>query len=100
MHEWCLVPRHCTEISWPSGEINHFATTAKTKRGSVDGVEEFVASHGELLYQLHVAEAGLPGSIQEKTRTSVCPEMKYWVCRRSMTVKYNNDMSWCHETWL
>jgi hypothetical protein len=30
-----------------------------------------VASHGELLYQLHVAEAGLPGSIQGKIRTSV-----------------------------
>jgi len=25
--------------------------------------------------------------------------MKCWLCWRSMTVKYNNDMSWCHKTW-
>jgi len=100
LHEWCLVPRHCTEISWPAGEINDFATRAKIKRVSVDGVEEFVASHGELLYQLHVAEAGLPGSIQEKNKNISLPPVKCWLCWRSMTVKYNNDMSWCHKTWL
>jgi len=59
-----------------------------------------MASHGELLYQLHVAEAGLPGSIQEKNKNISLPPVKCWLCWRSMTVKYNNDMSWCHKTWL